>query len=487
MSLQASTNSEDFSIQRRLVIFTRFPEPGQTKTRLIPVLGAEGAAELQREMTQHTLRWAKELVKAAPVRVEVRFEGGDENEMKECFGEDIFYCPQGPGDLGCRMVRAFQDAFRISVRHVVLVGADCPEITPRLVSDAFERLANNDLVLGPATDGGYYLIGLRSETPTLFDAMPWGTGEVFRETMRRAEGLALSTSVLIPLSDVDQPEDIAVWRRVPSLANSSTPLSRISVIIPTLNEVDHIEGTLAALSAAVDVETLIVDGGSRDGTPQIAEAHGCRVLRPEKGTGPICRNGPQPTFGRCPASHKLDLSPFPAGRAGQMNAGAAAATGEILLFLHADTHLPEHYDAHVRRALSTPNVIAGAFHLRIAAAGYALRLIEWGVRLRSRWLQMPYGDQALFLKADTFRELGGFPDLPIMEDFEMVRRLRRRGRIAVANASVTTSPRRWNALGPLRATWTNQMVIMGYYLGLSPVRLTRWYGRDIDHRDVIFL
>ena len=90
MSLQASTNSEDFSIQRRLVIFTRFPEPGQTKTRLIPVLGAEGAAELQREMTQHTLRWAKELVKAAPVRVEVRFEGGDENEMKECFGEDIF-------------------------------------------------------------------------------------------------------------------------------------------------------------------------------------------------------------------------------------------------------------------------------------------------------------------------------------------------------------------------------------------------------------
>ena len=90
---------------------------------------------------------------------------------------------------------------------------------------------------------------------------------------------------------------------------------------------------------------------------------------------------------------------------------------------------------------------------------------------------MPYGDQALFLKAETFRSVGGFPELPIMEDFELVRRLRRRGRIAVADAAVTTSARRWDALGALRATWTNQMVIVGYYLGVSPERLARWYCR----------
>jgi rSAM/selenodomain-associated transferase 2/rSAM/selenodomain-associated transferase 1 len=457
MTLHVRANSEDFSIQRRLVIFTRYPEPGKTKTRLIPALGAEGAAALQCEMTRYTLRWARELAKTLPVLVEVRFEGGSEDQMRDCFGEDFLYCPQGPGDLGRRMARAFQDAFRTGVRHVVLVDTDCPEITPSLVSDAFDRLVKNDLVLGPATDGGYYLIGLRSETPILFDAMPWGTGQVFPETMRRAQGLTLATSVLKPLADVDHPEDLAVWHRVQHLAHSATSSSRISVIIPTFNEAEHMEETLASLPGAVDVETLIVDAGSHDGTPQIAVAHGCRVLT------------------------------APPSRAEQMNAGAAVATGEILLFLHADTRLPEHFAAHVRRTLSTPNVIVGAFRLRIAAAGRVLRLIEWGVSLRSRWLQMPYGDQALFLKADTFRELGGFPDLPIMEDFEMIRRLRRRGRIAVADASVTTSPRRWNALGPLQTTWINQMVVLGYYLGISPERLARWYCRDTGHRSIVFV
>lgn len=445
MTLHASVNSGDFSIRRRLVIFTRFPEPGQTKTRLIPALGAEGAAELQGDMTRHTLRWAKEL---APVRIEVRFEGGDEGRMRDCFGEDFSYCPQGPGDLGCRMARAFQDAFRAGVQDVVLVGTDCPEITPSLVRDAFDHLVNNDLVLGPATDGGYYLIGLRSETPALFDEMPWGTGEVFSETMRRAEGLTLSASVLRPLADVDQPEDIAVWHRAQNLNHLTTGCPRISVIIPTLNEAEYMERTLAAFSGAVDVETLVVDAGSRDGTPQIAEAHGCRVLT------------------------------VPPSRARQMNAGAAAATGEILLFLHADTRLPERFADYVRRTLSTPNVIAGAFGLRIAAAGRSLRLIEWGVSLRSRWLQMPYGDQALFLRAGTFRELGGFPDLPIMEDFEMVRRLRRLGRITILPFPATASARRWQAIGPWRTTWINQKVIAGHCLGVPPERLARWYRAD---------
>jgi rSAM/selenodomain-associated transferase 2 len=368
--------------------------------------------------------------------------------MRDCFGEDFSYCPQGPEDLGCRMARAFQDAFHAGVRYVVLVGTDCPEITPSLVSDAFDRLVDNDLVLGPATDGGYYLIGLRSETPTLFDAMPWGTEEVFRETMRRAEGLALATSVLKPLADVDQPEDIAVWHRVQSLACSTTRCPRISVIIPTLNEAEYIEGTLAPFPGTVDVETLVVDGGSHDGTQQISEAHGCRVL-----------------------------TTLP-NRAVQMNAGAAAAIGEILLFLHADTRLPEHFDDYVRHTLSTPTVIAGAFRLRIAAAGRALRLIEWGVSLRCRWLQMPYGDQGLFLWADTFRELGGFPELPIMDDFEFVRRLRRRGRITILPFPATTSARRWQAIGPWRTTWINQKVIAGHCLGVSPERLARWYRAD---------
>ncbi|MGB9619788.1 MAG: TIGR04283 family arsenosugar biosynthesis glycosyltransferase, partial [Armatimonadota bacterium] len=156
-------------------------------------------------------------------------------------------------------------------------------------------------------------------------------------------------------------------------------------------------------------------------------------------------------------------------------AGAQAASGSILLFLHADTRLPERFDEHVRRALRQPRVVAGAFRLRIDGPEPALRLIEWGTYFRSRYLQMPYGDQALFLKAPIFHALGGFPDLPIMDDFVLVRRLRRLGRIVILPVPVVTSSRRWQELGVWRTTWINQKVIAGYYLGVAPRRLAQWY------------
>ena len=433
-------------MKRRLVIFTRFPEPHKTKTRLIPALGPDGAAELQREMTRHTLAAVRDLREDFAVSVEVRFEGGDAEKMAACFGDDVLYHLQGPGDLGDRMDRAFAASFCEGEARAVIIGADCPEITPELIREAFELLAESDLVLGPASDGGYYLIGLRRPTPQLFTDMPWGSQQVLERTLRRAAELSLKTSLLKTLTDVDRPEDLAVWRRVQNRCNA-TLAERISVIIPTLNEAQQLPQALLSLKDAENVETVVVDGGSTDGTPDMAERAKCRVLRSS------------------------------AGRALQLNAGAGAASGAILLFLHADARLPAGFDAHVRRTLDEPRVMAGAFRLRIDGPQRALRLIEWGVNLRSRCLQMPYGDQALFLKAETFATVGGFPELPIMEDFALVRRLRRHGRIAIADAAVTTSARRWNAIGPLRTTWINQMVIMGYYLGVSPGRLAGWYCR----------
>jgi rSAM/selenodomain-associated transferase 2 len=158
-----------------------------------------------------------------------------------------------------------------------------------------------------------------------------------------------------------------------------------------------------------------------------------------------------------------------------MNAGAQVASGAILLFLHADTRLPGRFGDAVRGVLDQRQVVAGAFRLRIDGPGRALRLIEWGANFRSRYFQMPYGDQALFLAAETFRAIGGFPHSPIMDDFELVRRLRRIGRIAILPYPATTSARRWQALGPWRATWINQKVIAGHYLGVPPDRLAQWF------------
>jgi uncharacterized protein len=433
-------------VSRHLIIFTRYPEPHRTKTRMIPRLGPEGAAQLQGDMTDHALAWARELAGQASVSVQVRFEGGNEARMRSRFGDSFPYLRQGPGDLGDRMLRAIAEAFAAGADRVIVVGTDCPDITSGLAEEAFERLATADLVLGPATDGGYYLIGLRRPIPALFAGIAWGQETVLRETRNRAEQLGLATSLLTALSDVDRPEDLPVWQRAKGDSRSPSALPRISVIIPTLNEANHLDDTLSALQGTRNIETIVVDGGSCDGTDSLALDRGALLVRSA------------------------------AGRACQMNAGALAATGEILLFLHADTRLPERFDEQVRELIARRAIVAGAFRLRIDGTRRAFRLIEWMVNIRSRWLQMPYGDQAIFLRSDTFHRLGGFPELPIMEDFEFIRRLRKHGKIAIASASATTSARRWEMLGPWRTTWINQRIILGYHLGISPDTLAKWYA-----------
>lgn len=219
----------------------------------------------------------------------------------------------------------------------------------------------------------------------------------------------------------------------------------ISVIIPVLNEANTIGSILDRLVDTDNVEVIVVDGGSQDETVTVVRSRNVQVIS------------------------------TPPGRACQMNAGAARATGDILLFLHADTRLPANFDRLIRQALQEPQTIAGAFELRIDAQQFSLRLIERLVNWRSRFFSMPYGDQAIFLKATVFHTIGGFPNLPIMEDFEFIRRLQPQGRITIVPASVLTSGRRWERLGIIKTTLINQLIIIGYFGGLSPDKLAQWY------------
>ena len=230
------------------------------------------------------------------------------------------------------------------------------------------------------------------------------------------------------------------------------PSQGISVVIPALNEADTIGPALANTRISEEVEYIVVDGGSRDNTADVAQASGARVLR------------------------------SPPGRARQMNAGAEAARGEFLVFLHADTRLPAGFADQVRRTLSTPGVTAGAFELKIDGPSPGFRIIEAVASWRSRVLNMPYGDQAIFVRKKIFNEFGQFADLPILEDFQLMRRLGRQGRIVIVPAAALTSSRRWKRVGPWRVTLLNQMVIVGFFLGVKPERLARWYGRDPEGR-----
>lgn len=221
----------------------------------------------------------------------------------------------------------------------------------------------------------------------------------------------------------------------------------ITVIIPTLNEEGVLQSTLESCCGP-GVERIVVDGGSTDRTAEIVSSSGAAFYR-EHG-----------------------------GRARQLNVGAEHANGELLLFLHADTTLPVDFQSHVVSTLRRSGTAAGAFRLRIAGSGWSLRVIEQVANLRSRFLQLPYGDQALFMSAERFRREGGFQPIPIMEDFDLVRRLRRAGRIRIAPASVQTSARRWLRRGPWRTTLTNQLMILRFLAGADLDELAAYYRRQ---------
>lgn len=430
----------------RLIIFTRYPEPGKTKTRLIPVLGTQGAADLQRQMTEHAINRVRGFVGSRPVDMEVRYEGGNRELMEKWLGISVSYRPQGGGDVGERMQRAFFEAFQQGLSRVVIMGTDCPGVTGVIARTGFDLLNQFDLVLGAAEDGGYYLIGLRRDMEQLFHDIPWGTSEVRARTVEAANQLGLRVVSLDLLADVDRAEDIKVWKRESS-GTGDTLLPNISIIIPTLNEAENLRSTLASAESDADAEIIVVDGGSTDETVDQAKSFGVRLLTTA------------------------------AGRAGQMNVGALAASGDVLLFLHGDTKLPPGFHQHVQDIMAKPGTVAGAFSLGIDGTEIGLRIIEKLANFRSRFFQMPYGDQAIFLKKETFRAVGGFPDTVLMEDFVLMQQLKKRGRVTILPVAVKTSPRRWLRLGILKTTMINQAVLLAYFLGSDHERLARWYRR----------
>ena len=224
----------------------------------------------------------------------------------------------------------------------------------------------------------------------------------------------------------------------------------LSIVMPVLNETAHIAAALESLTPlrARGAEVIAVDGGSRDGTAERAAPLADRVLT------------------------------APRGRAAQMNAGAAVARGDVLLFLHADTRLPENADISIRDALAQSPRVWGRFDVRFA--GNALRLVAATMNLRSRLTGIATGDQAMFVTRDAFAHAGGFRDIALMEDVALSARLKRLSRPLCLTARVTTSPRRWQAHGTLRTVLLMWRLRLAFFLGADPQRLARAYGHAAD-------
>jgi rSAM/selenodomain-associated transferase 2/rSAM/selenodomain-associated transferase 1 len=425
----------------RIIIFGRYPRPGKVKTRLISALGPAGAAELQRRLTEKTLETVMKVASKRSIDVEFRFDGGREGDLRRWLGTEPAFTGQGPGDLGERMHNAFIDAFRQGCRRIVLLGTDIPELKTDHLREAFSALRDKDLVLGPSTDGGYWLMGLRRPLD-LFRGIEWGTGKVLEQTLTLDNGDGLTVFQLEPLRDLDTVEDLRQWR-----PETATPRPYMSVIIPVLNEAKHIEETIEKIWDK-DVEIIVVDGGSTDDTMAKALEAGADVVT------------------------------SPPGRAKQQNRGAAIARGRVLLFLHADTLLPKGYVSHVFETLLDRKTAVGAFRFKTDGDHWTMKVVELMSDLRSWILKMPYGDQALFVRKPLFESVGGFPDTPIAEDLYLVRRLSKKGKVRIAPASVITSARRWQTLGVLRTSLINVLIATACSLGFSPERFVSLYKNE---------
>ena len=218
----------------------------------------------------------------------------------------------------------------------------------------------------------------------------------------------------------------------------------LSVVIPALDEAQEIEATLASVGLDGAHEIVVVDGGSRDDTVGLVKALGVRVISSAR------------------------------GRATQMNRGAAATQGDILLFLHADTRLPAGWSALVQDAVAG-GAVAGRFDVIFPGRHPLLRLVEGGMNLRSRWSRIYTGDQAIFVRRRVFERIGGYEPIPLMEDVELSRRLKNEGPIACLRAKVSTSCRRWEARGVVRTIGLMYWLRFAYFAGVSPERLARMY------------
>ena len=428
--------------------FVRAPVLGQVKRRLAASEGPHEALRIYRLLAQAVHATLLEAAAAGVCDVVLcaaEDAPGPGTQAVETWlpGTHAVWA-QGPGDLGTRMERMAARALAEGAPRVALVGTDVVGLTVARLRTAFAALATADVALAPTPDGGYGLLACSRVEPTLFHAMPWSTPEVASLTRSRAEAAGLSVAWLEGLRDVDTAADL------------EGALPTLSVLVPVLDEMPALVPRLSRLLLDAarlgdDVEVLVVDGGSVDGSAEAAEALGARVLR------------------------------SPAGRGTQLRLAARHARGRWLWTLHADADLG-------------PTTLARALHharrdthpwafarTRIDLPGPFYRVLEALTEIRARWLGLPYGDQAVLVRRRLFDQVGGYADVPLMEDVLLAQRLRRRHRPALLRGpGVVVDGRRWRHLGPVTTSVRNLAMLAGFLLGRArPAALARTYERGL--------
>lgn len=449
--------------KRAIIICSREPVAGRTKTRMMPYLTAAQCAELHicflHDLAEQCRQADADVVVFYTVPEGVYAEGVDCPILRECFGEDVFYFNQEGANIWERMDNAFRKTFDLGYKSCILIGTDIPELETESFEYAFSMLTEYDMVIGPSLDGGYHLIGMNEPHSEPFEAgVNTSTGMEVSDTIAAAEAEGLKCFVVDSYQDMDDREAIrgyrARMREDEVLRNSYTgkylrDCAKVSVIIPVYNEEKTIEKMMAQLRPHVNnAEIIFVDGGSKDKTLELIGDE-FRVIK-------SCK-----------------------GRANQMNAGAMASDGDVLFFLHCDSELPESFLDEIRHGMAEAEY--GCFGVKFDSRHFFM----WTNRIISNhraWSRgIPFCDQGIFIDRELFFEIGMFPVLPIMEDYEFALKLKRYGYMpAKTKHRIGTSSRRYGSgtLSIMKTEYQMWYLRRLYHRGVDIEEISRRY-RDI--------
>ena len=434
-----------------LLIFLRYPDAGKVKRRLSEEIGSERAAEVYEKLIRRTLGVAGDFKRWAPeTRVVLFYTPQDPVEkLKNKFRGPWEFCPQQGEHLGERMANALRAAFATGANKAVLIGTDLADIEATDIEGAFRNIGEKAAVLGPAADGGFYLIGTDRPIGAPLHFNTWGTGEVFSRTARELEAGGFRIHLAAERHDVDCKRD---WDR---MGSDFLFAGSVSIIIPTLAEAHKLSPLLLYLESSLwpGDEIVVVQGGAFDKVSLRRISPSLAVVRSPKGRGL------------------------------QQNAGAILSRGTILFFLHDDSVPPPEFPYLIRRACRDYHAALGCFKLRFLPSNRALGLIASWANLRTALFKLPYGDQGLFCRREVFERVGGFGRSYLMEDVDLVGKFRKMGQggsaISILPVPVYSSPDRYLHKGIIKASLLNHSTFLLAALGRDERILYRkYYGLE---------
>lgn len=442
-------------MKRAVIIFTRAPRPGQTKTRMMPHLTAVQCARLHTCFLKDIAGQCRGL--GADILVSYTPKEGRE-ELEQILGPAAGWFPQEGDSLGERMYRAIAQAFARGCGSCLLIGTDVPELKKESLEKAFAILEEKDAVFGRTGDGGYYLVGMKRPLREAFSLDAYGHGQVLEETLEEMREAGLAVGFTDTLEDMDTPEDLRGYRRRmvddTDLKKTFTGrylarISRISIIVPVYNESRTIEQMQSQLRPLLGrCEILLVDGGSTDDTLEKIDP-AFRIIHSSK------------------------------GRAFQMNEGARKSSGDILFFLHCDSQLPDHPLERIRRVMRDHR--AGCFGIAFHSKNFFMFTCRVISNHRVKDRKVMFGDQGIFVDRALFFEAGMFPEIPIMEDYQFSLTLKEMGvKLGMADRRIYTSDRRFpkGTIPKLRLMWKMNRLRKMYRDGMDTEELARMY-RDV--------